>query len=68
MAALDLAARDALADPLAQHRLERAQLLGDAHLHVEEARIHRAQFERERAARRFGRGRGVARHALDHSL
>ena len=54
-AAVDFAARDARRDQLAQHRLERAQLVGDAELQVEEARVDRAQLEAQRAAGRIGR-------------
>jgi len=66
--AIDLAARDARDDQLAQHGLGGAHLVGDAKLQVEKARIDRAQLHREPAARRVGRGSGEAGHALDHSL
>jgi len=48
--AIQLAARNARQDELAQHRLERSQLLGDAELQIEEARVYRAQLEAQRAA------------------
>ena len=64
-AAVHLAARDARRDHLAQHRLERAQLLGDAELQIQEARVDRAQLEREPAAGRIGRRGGIAGHALN---
>jgi len=47
--AIDLAAGDARKDQLAQPGLERAQLLRDAELQIEEARVHRAQLEAQGA-------------------
>jgi len=71
-AAVELAARDARADQLAQDGLQSAQLLGDAKLEIEESGVHGAQLDRERSARAVGRKRrryrSVARHAVDHSL
>jgi hypothetical protein len=65
-AAIDFAARDPSRDQLAQPRLGRAQFLRDAELQIEKARIHRAQLDRQRAARRIGTRDGVAGHAMDH--
>jgi hypothetical protein len=63
--AIDLAASDAGGDQLAQGRLVRAQLVGDAELQIEEARIDRTQLEAQRSTGRTGRRRGVAGHALN---
>ncbi len=65
-AAVDFSPGDARSDPLAQQRLGGPQFLGNAELQVEKARIHRAQLERQRAARRIGTRDGVAGHAMDH--
>jgi hypothetical protein len=63
---VDLAARDALREALAQARLQRAQVVRQAHRDLEVAVVHRAQFPRQQApfGRRLARGEGG--HAADH--
>jgi hypothetical protein len=51
---------------LAQGRLDEAHLLGDAEVHVEVARIDRAQLEVQHAAADLAHLHGIAGHAVDH--
>jgi hypothetical protein len=64
---VQLAARDARRDTLAQRRFQRAQFIGQAHAELEEPVVDRAQFTAQRAP--FGRalaGREGG-HAADHA-
>ena len=64
--AFDLAARDLRDQGLAQHRLNRAQVVGQPELDVEIAVVDRAHLEAQRPVRELARCRGVSRHAVYH--
>jgi hypothetical protein len=64
--AFDLAARDLRDQGLAQHRLDRAQVVGQPELDVEIAVVDRAHLEAQRPVRELARRRGVSRHAVYH--
>ena len=65
-AAIDLAAREPRRHRLAQHRLERTQLLGDARLELEIAMIDRLQLDGEASLAALAGGGGETGHAGDH--
>ena len=54
-------------DALAQHRFQRAQLVGQAHAELEEAVVDRAQLAAERAPGRGAFATGEGGHAADHA-
>jgi hypothetical protein len=65
-AAVHLAAVQPGGEDLAQGRLHHAQLLADAEVEVQVARIDRAQLQVEHAPSRVTHLHGISRHAVDH--
>ncbi len=62
---VELAARDAGGDRLAQRRLAGAQLVGQPELRIEVARVDAADLEHDRADAVVAAGEGEAGHAGD---
>src|SRR5690606_18939611 len=64
---VELAAADARGDALAQHRLQRAQVLVHPHPRLQEAVVDRAQLAGKRAPGGLALATGVGGHASDHA-